>query len=271
MMTNNAWQIAKNEWVTQTIWQRCHVFSYFGNNIGMTPTYRNTAGRLESEFLQSRELSKQLAQSVSLLLNLEARPIHHLAKGVTLVKAGEQVRRLPFLLSGHLEVVVHLTGGKGGQVVPIAFHAGEIAFLSHLFNPLPSGGDLIVGSTATIQWLPLPEMEAAILKDQDLLLGLVRFLGQRLRELQKRERGWAERGVLPRLRAGLLRMIADMPGRNDGRVVVEMTHEQLAARCGISRPKASIALKSMAQGGILTLGRKSIEIVDVELLIAQSK
>jgi CRP-like cAMP-binding protein len=255
----------------QIVSQCIPAFSYFGNNVGMTPTHVSTAVGFEGEFLQSRQLNWQIAQAISLRLNLEARPIHHLANGVTLVKAGEQVLRLPLLLSGRLDAVVHLTGGGGGQVVPIAFHAGEIAFLSYLFNQLPSGSDLVVGDAAAVQWLPLSELEAAILKDQDLLVGLVRFLGQRLRELQKREKGWAERGVNPRLRAGLLRLIADLPRRSDGRVIVEITHDQLAARCGISRPKASIALKRMEQAGVLALGRKCIEVVDVELLIAQSQ
>jgi len=45
-------------------------------------------------------------------------------------------------------------------------------------------------------------------------------------------------------------------------LIVELTHEQLAARCGISRPKASIALKNLERSGLVALGHRSIEVLD---------
>ncbi len=137
-----------------------------------------------------------------------------------------------------------------------------MAFLSYLFNQLPSGVDLVAGEPTSLKWVPVSEIETALLKDSALLILLVRFLGQRQREVQARERAWAARGVQPRLCAGLARMLADSPKRKDGRLIVELTHEQLAARCGISRPKASIALKAMERSGWLALGHRSIEVLD---------
>jgi CRP/FNR family transcriptional regulator len=163
--------------------------------------------------------------------------------------------------------VVHVPGVQGGQIVPISFRAGEMAFLSYLFNQLPSGSDLVVAEPSTIQWLPLQDIETCLLNDQGLLLMLVRFLGQRLREVQARERSWASRGVQHRLCAGLARMAADLPTRSDGRTVVVATHEQIAASCGISRPKASIALKALEGDGVLKLGRGWIEVLNLRGLI----
>jgi len=192
----------------------------------------------------------------------KGRPLHHFETGVNLFKAGDRVTQLPYVMSGRLDAVVHVPGVQGGQIVPISFRAGEMAYLSYLFNQLPSGSDLVVGESSTVQWLPLKDIEACLLNDQGLLLMLVRFLGQRLREVQARERSWAARGVQTRLCAGLARMAADLPSRSDGHVVIVATHEQIAARCGISRPKASIALKSLESSGVLRLGRGWIEVLN---------
>jgi CRP-like cAMP-binding protein len=233
----------------------------------MTPSNLHSRDRFASELSQSRRMSRQFANALAQPLALKAKPLHHLDVGVSLCKAGDRVTQLPYVMSGRLDAVVHVPGVQGGQIVPISFRAGEMAFLSYLFNQLPSGSDLLVGEPSTVQWLPLEEIETCLMNDQGLLVMLVRFLGQRLREVQARERSWAARGVQPRLCAGLARMAADLPSRSDGRTVVVATHEQLAASCGISRPKASIALKALEGHGVLTLGRGWIEILNLPALL----
>ena len=238
------------------------IYCYFGNNMGMTPSASTKVHHLGNELLQSRALSRQLAQALATPLALSARVLHRFAAGTTLCKSGDHITQLPFVLSGRLDAVVHVPGTQGGQIVPIAFGAGEVAFLSYLYNQLPSGVDLVAGELTTIKWVPVSEIEASLLTDPALLILLVRFLGQRLREVQARERAWAARGVQPRLCAGLSRMLADSPKRKDGRLIIELTHEQLAARCGISRPKASIALKALERSGWVVLGHRSIEVLE---------
>jgi CRP-like cAMP-binding protein len=245
-------------------------FSIFGNNKGMTPSNHIDSDRFAAELLQSRQLGRKFANALAQPLAFKSRPLHRFDSGVSLCKAGDRVTQLPFVMSGRLDAVVHVPGIQGGQIVPISFRAGEMAFLSYLFNQLPSGSDLVVGEPSTIQWLPLKDIEACLLIDQGLLLMLVRFLGQRLREVQARERSWAARGVQHRLCAGLARMAADLPSRSDRRTVVVATHEQIAASCGISRPKASIALKALEGDGVLKLGRGWIEVVHLQGLIERA-
>jgi CRP-like cAMP-binding protein len=236
----------------------------------MTPSNHIDSDRFAAELLQSRQLGRKFANALAQPLAFKSRPLHRFDSGVSLCKAGDRVTQLPFVMSGRLDAVVHVPGIQGGQIVPISFRAGEMAFLSYLFNQLPSGSDLVVGEPSTIQWLPLRDIEACLLIDQGLLLMLVRFLGQRLREVQARERSWAARGVQHRLCAGLARMAADLPSRSDGRTVVVATHEQIAASCGISRPKASIALKALEGDGVLKLGRGWIEVVHLQGLIERA-
>jgi len=236
----------------------------------MTPSNHIDSDRFAAELLQSRQLGRKFANALAQPLAFKSRPLHRFDSGVSLCKAGDRVTQLPFVMSGRLDAVVHVPGIQGGQIVPISFRAGEMAFLSYLFNQLPSGSDLVVGEPSTIQWLPLRDIEACLLIDQGLLLMLVRFLGQRLREVQARERSWAARGVQHRLCAGLARMAADLPSRSDRRTVVVATHEQIAASCGISRPKASIALKALEGDGVLKLGRGWIEVVHLQGLIERA-
>lgn len=236
----------------------------------MTPSHPASGDRFSAELLQSRRLGRRFASALAQPMALETRPLRRFEVGVSLFKAGDRVAQLPYVVSGRLDAVVHVPGAQGGQIVPISFRAGEMAFLSYLFNQLPSGSDLLVGEPSVIQWLPLQDIETCLLNDQGLLLMLVRFLGQRLREVQARERSWAARGVHPRLCAGLARMAADVPKRSDGRTVVVATHEQLAASCGISRPKASIALKALAGDGVLALGRGWIEVLNWRTLVEKA-
>ncbi|MFM7343381.1 MAG: helix-turn-helix domain-containing protein [Betaproteobacteria bacterium] len=65
-------------------------------------------------------------------------------------------------------------------------------------------------------------------------------------------------------------MAADLPNRSDGRTVVVSTHEQIAANCGISRPKASVALKALEDDGVLKLGRDWIEVLSLRRLIERA-
>jgi CRP-like cAMP-binding protein len=236
----------------------------------MTPSPKQSTSAVAAELLPSRSLSRQLAQALALPLALKQRPMHQFATGVVLCNAGEIVTQLPFVISGRLDAVVHVPGSLGSQIVPIAFHAGEVAFLSYLFNQVPSGSDLVVGEASAIRWVAIEEIEACLVKDQALLIMLVRFLGQRLRELQARERGWASRGVQQRVCAGLARMAADLPPRHDGRLIIATTHDQLSSRCGVSRPKASLALKALEQKGALLLGRRWIEVLDAEFIAKQA-
>ncbi len=192
--------------------------------------------------------------------------MHEFSPGTVLQKSGDRLERLAYVMRGQLDVVIHVPGSLGGQMTPISFQSGDLCFLSYLFNHLPSGGDLVVRDEAVIRWLSVKEIEDELMSDHELLVLLVRFLGNRLREAQARERALSTRSVKARMGAGLLRALADSPPRADGRLIVTLTHEQLAFRCGASRPKASIALKEMEQLGLLQLGYKRIEVLDLNMM-----
>jgi CRP-like cAMP-binding protein len=242
------------------------VFCSLGNNLGMTLTNLIQPSGPVDDFAGSQALGRRLAQHLANALDLPRKALHELPDATVLCKSGDRMTQLPYVMSGRLDVVVYVPSSSDGQIVPISFQAGEIAFLSYLFNHLPSGGDLIVREAAVIKWIEVAEMERVLLSDPSSLVLLVRFLGLRLREVQARERALSTRGVKSRIGAGLLRYAAAQSPRADGIVIIPLTHEQMASRCGVSRPKASIALKNMEQLGIIKLGRKWIQVLDVDAL-----
>ncbi len=214
----------------------------------------------------SQTCGRALVRMLARRLRFSERAIHSFSAGTILQKSGERLDRLAYVMSGQLDVVIHVPGSLDGQMTPTSFQSGDLCMLSYLFNHLPSGGDLVVRDDAKIRWVTVKEIEDELLSHHELLVLLVRFLGNRLREVQARERALSTRSVKARMGSGLIRALADMPPRSDGRLIVVLTHEQLAFRCGVSRPKASIALKEMERLGIVQLGYKRIEVLDVKAM-----
>jgi CRP-like cAMP-binding protein len=67
--------------------------------------------------------------------------------------------------------------------------------------------------------------------------------------------------------AGLARVALEAtPDRQGDPWLVSATHEHLAQRCGVSRPKLSQELKQLEHAGVLRLDRGRIELLDYSAL-----
>jgi CRP-like cAMP-binding protein len=212
---------------------------------------------------ESRAISRRLAEAFLHRLGLAEAAVQQVSEGVTVLRAGEPVDRLPMVVSGRLDSVLHLQGDDGSFIIPVSFGAGEVVFLSQLFSRQPSFVDVVVGESAALRWLPVADLERLLLADAELMVELVRFLVQRLREVQSRERAWLERGVHERVCATLARLAHQHARGPDGTVSIAATHEELSARSGVSRPKLSQELKRLEMAGRLKLDRGSIRIIDL--------
>lgn len=188
-------------------------------------------------------------------------PVVTARAGQVLLPSGQPITRLPLLLSGRLDCVLPVQQGESGPFIPISFEAGEIAMLSQLFCNRPVWVDVVVAREARLRWLPVPALEALIESDSTLLHMLTRFLAHRLRDVQLRERSWVERGVQQRVRLQLQRLAEKITPDPQGVRTLHTTHEELAARCGVSRPKLSLALKRLEQQGRLLRGRGRLDLL----------
>lgn len=212
---------------------------------------------------ESRELTRELARRLSERLALSQRPAQQVSAGVALLKSGDSVTRLPLIIQGRVDSVLHLHGDDGGRVIPVSWNDGEFVLLSQLFMGRPSFVDLIAATNLSLRWASVAEMEEALLQDSDMLVLLVRVLAQRLREVQTRERIWVERGVHQRLCATLARLAQQSEKDEAGHALIVATHEELAERSGVSRPKLSKELKRLELEGRVKLERKTVRVVDL--------
>lgn len=211
------------------------------------------------DFRDSRALNRQMVAAMVDAIDLSAYALHRAEPGQVLQPAGRTIA-LPLVVSGTVNAVVHV-GTQGNMVIPISFEAGELAMLSTLFSGQPLTAELVAGADVSLRWIPVAHIEQCLLQSRPLLVLLVRFLAQRLREVQLRERDWLARGVSERVCAAIARTLRDAPRRGDGSLLLQTTHEQLAARSGVSRPKLSLELKRLEQDGRLVLHRGAIEVL----------
>lgn len=215
----------------------------------------------------SHELSQKLGTALAQLTTANMSAAVKVSAGQLLLPAGKEIRRLPLLLSGRIDCVLPLDQGETASIVPVSFGPGEVVMLSQVFCNLPVWVDLVAAQDCEIQWLEVKKIEALMETQPDLLLLLAKFLSQRLREVQVRERSWVERGIKNRVRAQLARMAQQFQPTSSGVHQILATHEKVAARCGMSRPKVSVELKRLEQQGIIRLKRSCIEILKFERLI----
>jgi CRP-like cAMP-binding protein len=225
-----------------------------------------SAGASPPERTESREICRELARRLSERLGMSQQPTQQVLAGTTLLKSRDSVTRLPFVVQGRVDSVLHLHGDDGGRVIPVSWSDGEIVLLSQLFMGRPSFVDLIAGTNASLRWAWVAEMEQALQQDNELLVLLVRFLAQRLREVQTRERAWVERGVQQRVCATLARLAQQSGSDEAGHALIVATHEELAERSGVSRPKLSRELKRLEVEGRVKLERGAVRVVDLTSL-----
>ncbi len=210
---------------------------------------------------RSRQLNREFARQLQPHLVVDRYAAKPARAGQVLARSGERVGKLPLIESGQIDAVLHV-GDQGNQVIPVSFMPGELALVSALFSDEPSHVDMVAATDLSVRWIPIADVEQCLIQSPDLLVLAVRFLAQRLREAQSRERGWLERGVQERVLAVLSRVVRDGPAQSDGRLLIAITHDKLAAYCGLSRPKLSQELKRLELAGVLRLHRGAVEVLD---------
>ena len=215
---------------------------------------------------QSHAWSRALGVAVSVHFSLAEAPEVRVKAGQTVLQLGQPIHKLPLLVAGRLDCVMPLSNGETASVIPVSFGVGEVAMLSQLFCNTPVWIELVAAEDSVLRWLDLAQIEALLLQDPPLLLMLTRFLSQRLREVQTRERGWIERSVRNRVCALLMRLAHNAPVNAQGQKILMTTHDTLALRCGVSRPKLSQELKRLEKLGCLRLGRGQIEVLTLDPL-----
>jgi CRP-like cAMP-binding protein len=213
----------------------------------------------------SQALNRALVQALCERMDFDAIPLIRYEANQVVIRSGQIVKRLPILISGRIDAVVQSGAGERADVVPIWFERGEIVMLSYLFSEQPGHVDMVAAEVSDVRWIDTSDIEELIAHDPAFAVLLVRFLSQRLREVQRRERAWVERGVPLRVAAALVRMTHDL-STVGGEWILNATHEHIAHCAGVSRPKASVALKKLEREGHIRLGRGRVYVQRLDAL-----
>lgn len=213
----------------------------------------------------SQALNRALVRTLCERLDIEACPLSRYEASQFVMRSGQTVKRLPLLIRGRIDAVVQSGAGERADVVPVWFERGEIVMLSYLFSEQISHVDMVAAEASEVRWIDTGYIEAQLERDPAFAVLLVKFLSQRLREVQRRERAWVERGVPLRVAAALVRMTHDQPS-TQGQWELTATHEHIAHCAGVSRPKASVALKRLEREGHIRLGRGKVCVLHLDAL-----
>lgn len=82
-----------------------------------------------------------------------------LADSRQIIRSGDPVDRLPLLVSGALDAVIHQASDDGNPVVPVIWGPGELVMLSYLFRRTPATVDVVVSADASFRWVPFEDIE----------------------------------------------------------------------------------------------------------------
>lgn len=215
--------------------------------------------------LASITLNKLIVDRIKFRNDFSRLPSQSISAGGRLQCGATVVDRLPYIESGGLHGVLRLND-EGLELVTITFRQGELALLGALFHDEVIMGDLIATSDSKVRWIGRQDLEVVLTEDKELMLLTLKFFSQVTYEVRCRERIWLHRGATERVSAALARVAVESPLRDSGSWTVNITHDQLALRSGITRPKVSGALKKLEKLGLVRLGRGVIEIVEYKAL-----
>ncbi|MBI2845926.1 MAG: Crp/Fnr family transcriptional regulator [Chloroflexi bacterium] len=101
------------------------------------------------------------------------------------------------------------------------------------------------------------ELERLLLKKPQISLRFLEVLGQRLSEAERRLEDLAFKSVPARLASLLLRL-----GQEQGATISGFTHQDLAEMVGTYRETTTATLNQFRSQGLLSIGRKKIEILN---------
>jgi CRP-like cAMP-binding protein len=191
-------------------------------------------------------------------------------RGVIL-PGGQVSRHMYCLAKGQAHVELYPNSADGARVIPMSFHPGMVLLVHTAYDDRPDPGTIVASQDCTLYTVTHDEFRQVMHARVEHLEVVTQFLAYRLTEARRREQQWIERGVQERLALTLdymaaERSAADTRAAAKAPVVLNVTHELVAERSGLSRSKVSKELKRLEQAGHLRLSRSGIEIVNREAL-----
>jgi CRP/FNR family cyclic AMP-dependent transcriptional regulator len=179
-------------------------------------------------------------------------------RGTELFHEGDRSDFVVLILEGRIKVVVH---GQDGTETLLSVR-GPGAIIGELagIDDSPRLATAVALDPVAAQVLPAAEFRDFIEHHPSAAVTLLRVVVRRLREADRRR---AEFGALDATRR-LAQLLADLGG--DDEPVVRLAQHELAGMIGASRESVARALGALRAQGVVTTGRRSVTVVDVDRL-----
>jgi CRP/FNR family transcriptional regulator, cyclic AMP receptor protein len=177
-------------------------------------------------------------------------------RGKVVYRAGESNEALFLLKTGRVQVVRESADGKRLISAVLGPHTffGEMALVG---QRLPQDSTAEAIEEALICVLSRKDLERLILEHPKVGLRFLEQLSARLLETEAVVEDFAFKSVPARLAGALLRVL-----ETSGDRTVHASHQELADMIAAYRETVTLALDEMQTRGLVTLSRRSVEILD---------
>jgi len=188
------------------------------------------------------------------------------AKGEVIFLEGDPPGDVYGVVSGRVKLSICT---RDGREVAVAYkQAGELFGELAAIDGQPRSATAVALVDVALVAVPPGEFMAFVERTPALAVPLLRMLAHRLRASNSHHTSTRTRSAVERVAAGLVDL-ADRHGvALDGRAVVALRHDDLAAWAGVNREAVSRALGQLRDRQLVVTARGRIELLDVPRLRA---
>lgn len=226
----------------------------------VSPTARRHQMLIKLAYLTETEIFRDLTPEEREWVN-KATTTTSYRKGEVLYRPGETGESLFLLQRGKVEV--YRLSPEGQRIVLANFRDGAI------FGQMPFIGQAMYDCFAeaaddcTVRVMTRSDLEHILTSKPKVALRVIEGLARRLTEAEARLADLTFKTIAGRLASLLLRLAEEQ-----GPTVVGYTHQDLAEMIGSYRETTTQTLNNFKAQGLLTIGRKRLELKDLDSLRA---
>lgn len=186
-------------------------------------------------------------------------------RGAVILREGEVADSVYVVIAGQVKVYMEDKADSTREVILKTLHAGDFFGELPLFDPAPRNASVAALEPCQMQVLSYRAFERAIRQSPDIAHHVMTTLAGRLRHANQKIGRLALMGISGRVSRTLMELAIMSNGR---RVVGEpFTQKDLASMIGASREMVNRTLHDLEQEGFISVGRRSITILDDRLAL----
>jgi CRP-like cAMP-binding protein len=195
---------------------------------------------------------------------LGRRPRRRHPRNTRLFCEGDPSDFVILILEGRVKLVV--TTEDGDELLLAVRGPGELVGEFAALDPAPRLASAVALESLTVQALTAEEFRAFVSQHGDVALRLMRTLIGRLREADRRRVEFGAYDARGRVARVLAELAAEQEPRGHGRAVVRLSQHEIGELVGASRESVGRALAFLRGRNLVTTGRRSVTVLEIDAL-----